>query len=87
MSSSGNDDPPHAAHDVDGHDWAETVGELIARGFTAATLHHALRLASVFVQEYDPDTDDPDERRIIEWETDHRLPFSYRHDGDADDGP
>jgi hypothetical protein len=73
-------DPPHAAHDVDGHDWAETIAELIARGFTANTLHHAIRLAGVFVQEYDSATDDADERRIIAWEKDHRLPFSYRRD-------
>lgn len=72
------DDPPHAAHHVSGQNWAEMISELVNRGFDAGTLQHALRLAAVYVQEYDPDTDDADEQRIIAWEKAHRLPFSYR---------
>ena len=80
----------HAAHDV-GQDWADTIIDLTARGFSAGTLQHALRLAGVYVQEYDSNTDDADERRIIDWEKDHRVPYSATHvnsilDTDTDNG-
>lgn len=79
----------HAAHDG-GQDWADTINGLLARGFSAGTLQHALRLAGVYVQEYDPNTDDADERRIITWEKDHRVRYSATHlksmmDTDTDD--
>lgn len=64
--------------DVDVEGWAELTGELVARRFTVRTMRYALLLAGVFVQEYDPDTDDPDERRLIAWEHEHRLPYSSR---------
>ena len=61
------EDTPHDAHHVNGQNWAETISELMPRGFDAGRLQHALRLAAVYVQECDPDTDEADERLIIAW--------------------